>query len=409
LAAAEACGDTLRLAETDFHSLACTVVSNAAEAEQLRPTWAALAECCTRAELMQTPDWLLTWWQVYGGSQGRQLRLGFFYEGHRLVGLAPLQRRRYWYGRTLPFRRLEFLGSGEPPNDGIHSNHLGVLAEPGAEKEVAARLVRGLTDGTFGAWDEVVLSMLAGDTPWPGLLAGACQKAGLHLEVTETTRGPCVALPATWEAYLASLSRQSRRLVNRSLRAFAEWAGGTTKLEHVTGPADLDRGKEILVRLHHARWAIGTGGVFRSARYLQFHDAMLHCLAQRGSLELLWLCAQGEPVAVMYGMKWAGKVYAYQMGRRLDIPQQLRPGIVLLVLAIRRAIEAGQREFDLLPDDAMYKRQLAPNVRPFMRLRIARGGLLEGLRRAAIRCRAGLRRLTRLRTDSADNGRSLDQ
>jgi CelD/BcsL family acetyltransferase involved in cellulose biosynthesis len=395
----EASGDTLSPGPALNQShlpLSCEVVSDLAEAERLGLAWATLAERCTRPELTQTPDWLLTWWRVYGGLQGRQLRLGLFYDGGRLVGLAPLLRRRYWFGRTLPFRRLEFLGSGEPPDDGIYSSHLGVLAEPGAEEVIAARLVRALTDGDFGAWDEVVLSMLPGDTPWPGSLAGASQKAGLNVELTEATRGPYAALPATWETYLASLTRHGRHSINRALRAFDAWSGGTTRLECVASPADLDKGKEILVRLHHCRWAKGTGGVFRSPLYLQFHDAMLQHLAQRGWLELLWLCAHGEPVAVMYGLKWAGKVCLYQMGRRTDVPEQLRPGIVLVALAIRRAIEAGQREFDLLPDDAMYKRQLAPNARPFMRLRIARGGLLESLRRAAMSCRAGIRHLTGL-------------
>jgi hypothetical protein len=46
--------------------------------QRLRLAWAALPQRSARNELTGSPDWLLTWWQVYGGLQGRQLRLGLF-------------------------------------------------------------------------------------------------------------------------------------------------------------------------------------------------------------------------------------------------------------------------------------------------------------------------------------------
>jgi CelD/BcsL family acetyltransferase involved in cellulose biosynthesis len=227
----------------------------------------------------------------------------------------------------MPFRRLEILASGEPPEHGIYSNHLSVLAEAGIEERVAARLVRALTDGAFGTWDEVVLRMMPGDTPWPRLLVDAFRGAGLHAELAETGRAPYVPLPTTWEAYLKSLSANGRRNINSSLKAFDAWAGGTTRLETATNMDDLEKGKEVLVRLHHARWAADErSGVFRSPLYIQFHDALMRRLAEQGSLELVWLCAQHEPVAVLYGMTWAGKVYAYQTGRRTDLPPPVEAG-----------------------------------------------------------------------------------
>jgi CelD/BcsL family acetyltransferase involved in cellulose biosynthesis len=380
------------------------VVADPAAAEGLRAEWAALAERAARNELTSSPEWLLTWWQVYGGLQGRGLRLGVFRDGGRLVGLAPLLRRRHWYGGALPFRRLEFLASGEPADHGVYSNHLAVLAERGAEEQVAQRLARAVAARAFGTWDEVVLGMMSGDTPWPGLLAAAFRVAGFDARITETARAPYVTLPPTWEAYLQGLSANGRRNVRRSLAAFDAWAGGTTRLECARGGADLARGRSILIGLHHARWAADGGGVFRSPHYLRFHDAIMRRLAERGALELLWLCARGEPVAALYGMTWAGKVYAYQAGRRPDVPARVRAGCVLLTLAIRRAIEAGRREFDLLSDDALYKRQLAPLSRPLVEVRVVRSRLAEGLRRTAKGCLAGLRSLPLFRGAAARRG-----
>src|SRR5439155_20781139 len=122
--------------------------------------------------------------------------------------------------------------------------------------------------------------------------------------------------------------------------------------------------------------------------------AMMGRLLELGALELLWLSVRGEPVAALYGMAWGGKVYAYQMGRRLDVPARVRPGGVLLALAIRRAIEAGRREFDLLADRAPFKMQLTPTTRPLVQVRVVRAAARESARRLLER---GLNVVRRLR------------
>jgi CelD/BcsL family acetyltransferase involved in cellulose biosynthesis len=329
--------------------------------------------------------------------QGRRLRLALFRDKRRLVGLAPLLLRCHWYRGILPFRRLEFLASGEREGHGICSNHLNVIAERGAEESVTRALAAAATTGALGAWDEIVLPMMDGDGPMPALLAAAFHDHGLAAVTIETARAPYIPLPSTWDGYLKSLACTHRRQVTRSLRAFDEWAGGTARLECATDAASLEKGKRILIDLHHARWSEGEqSGVFRSPSFLKFHDAMMHRLLERGALDLLWLTVREEPVAALYGMTWGDKVYAYQTGRRLDAPANVRPGGVILAYAVRRAIEAGRREFDLLADEAPYKLQLAAAVRPLVQVRVVRPGLREHLRRMMenfVEATRGLRRV----------------
>jgi CelD/BcsL family acetyltransferase involved in cellulose biosynthesis len=372
------------------------LVTEAEEADRLRDDWEGLLARCERNELTLTPDWLLTWWQVYGPLQGRQLRLGLFHDDTQLIGLAPFARRWHAYLDCLPFRRLEFLASGEREGHGICSNHLNVLAARGHEQAVARRLVEGLCAGTFGTWDEVVLPMMDAEGPMPAELAAALRRADLPVTVEQTGGAPYIPLPATWDEYLQSLSRSHRHLLGRSLRAFEDWAGGPVRLERVAGRADLEKGKRILVDLHHARWAKdGQEGVFRSPAFLRFHDRMMERLLERGALELCWLSVRGEPVAALYAMVWDGKVSAYQLGRKPHLPTKLRPGYVIMAYAIRAAIEAGRRELDFLADECLYKNQLALVTRRLVRLRAARPCLRERVRRAAESGRRGLRLLRR--------------
>ncbi len=367
-------------------AISCVVISDATQAELWRSAWSDLCRRSCRTELTQTPDWLLSWWQVYGGRQGRRLRLGLVQKDGRLIGLAPLLYRRHWYRHVLPFRRLELLASGEPAKEGIYSNHLGILAERGMETVVAHRVAEALRDGAFGPWDEVVLPMMSGDTPLPRMLVDAFRSGGCEADLIETTRAPYIALPASWREYLHSLGANSRRNIQRSLKAFDIWSEGTTRLESISDVAGLEKGKAILVHLHHRRWATaGEPGVFRASRYLEFHNSIMKRLAESGNLELLCLFARDEPVAVLYGMNWADKVIAYQTGRRIDLPGQVRPGAVLLALAIRRAIEAGRCEFDFQADSVFYKMQLATHTRPLVQVRATRKTLLERARRVAQR------------------------
>jgi CelD/BcsL family acetyltransferase involved in cellulose biosynthesis len=372
------------------------IVDDLAAAEALRPAWAVLAGRSFRNEITQSPDWLLTWWQVFGQRDGRQLRLGTLYDGERLIGLAPLLWRRHRYGGVVPFRRLEFLGSGEHPSEGIYSNHLSILAEAGAEAYVARAFARAILDETFGSWDEVVLTMMAADTPLPGLLADAFSAdaftaAGLTVETAEIAQAPYIPLPATWDDYLQRLSANGRRNIRRSLKALTESSMGESRLIRVTDVAELEQAKSILMRLHQRRW--NDAGVFRMPAYVQFHDALMRRLLSKGSLLLTWLRLGDEPVGAFYGMEWAGKVYAYQLGRHTDVANRLRPGATLLALLIRQAIEAGHGEFDLLADDAPFKRQLTSHARPLVRLRVARRSFAEAMRRAAKQSRDFLCRI----------------
>ena len=99
----------LKLLPKPVTTLRLQVLRDVQALENVRPEWTALLEHSASDEAMLTPDWLLTWWRVYGA--GRELRVGLFFDGDRLVGLAPLCMRKHWRFPGLPSRRLEPLGS----------------------------------------------------------------------------------------------------------------------------------------------------------------------------------------------------------------------------------------------------------------------------------------------------------
>jgi CelD/BcsL family acetyltransferase involved in cellulose biosynthesis len=352
--------------------------------EHLAPAWDALLRRSICNEPVLSPLWMLPWQRIFGPLDGRRLRVASFFDGDRLVGLAPLLWRRHWHRPGIPLRRLEPLGTGERPEDAIHPDYLGVIAECGAEADVAAALAEALAHGGLGAWDELVLPMMDGDNPLLPPLADALRGRGRTCEQVVTAAASYIPLPATWDEYLQKLSSSRRSYVRQSLRRFERWAGTESRLHEVADRGQLEEGKRVLAALHQARWGAG-GGKFGSPRFAAFHDAVMPALLDAGALELLWLTVRGEPVAAVYNIVWNGKVYFYQSGRKVDVPAGVRPGIVLHAHAIRRAIDAGRREYDFLSGGEHYKAQLAPAARPIVQFRAVRRCLAERVRLAAER------------------------
>jgi CelD/BcsL family acetyltransferase involved in cellulose biosynthesis len=372
-----------------------SLLCDRAAVEAAVPAWRELLADSACNEPTLSPEWLLTWWDVYGSHQGRQLRFVRFDAAGKLVGLAPLLLRRHWYRPGVPFRRLEPLGSGEREADAVCSDYLNVIARRGHEVGVARTFADALRSGTLGGWDELVMPLMAGDGPMPALLAESCREAGFEAEVVTTTEAPYVPLPPTWDAYLAALGRKERYLVKRTLRDFAQWAGDDAVFHRATNAAELEEGKRVLRELHVERWEGTGGGTFRSPLFLDFHDQVMGRLLGAGALELLWLTVRGEPIATTYSLRWDRKLHFYQCGRKMTVPKDVRPGGVLLYHAIRAAIESDLREFDFLGGVATYKRQLALASRSLVRLRVNRRCVVEGLRKAIERGKSWLRPFVR--------------
>jgi len=364
-------------------AITCEVLRDPAQLATLDSAWRELLQRSDTNEPALAPFWLRAWWRVFGEQGGRTLRVLSMFDGDRLIGLVPLLARRHWYRHGLPFRRLELLGSGEDEEDEICSEYLGVVAERGREAEVTAELANALAKLRLGEWDEVVFPSMRGESRAARMLLEALERAGLAVEASVTADCPYIALPATFDDYLARLSSSNRQFVKRSVSSFEAWAQDDVQWREARTVEELEHASSILRALHHERWsAAGQRGVFASRRFREFHDEVMRELLSAGALELSWLVVRNEPVAALYNFSWNGKVYFYQSGRKLDLPNQVRPGIVAHILAIRRAIEAGRREYDFLGGASQYKRKLATASRPLLTVRAVRSPVRELARHA---------------------------
>ncbi|HVR61931.1 MAG TPA: GNAT family N-acetyltransferase [Polyangia bacterium] len=363
------------------------IVSDPDALQRLADAWWDLLTRSDADNVTLSPAWLLPWWRIFGDAGTRRLCVCLFWDGTTLVGLAPLLRRWRFAAPALPFARIELLGTGEPEEDEIVSEYVGVIAARGQESIVAEALARVLVghaevgvaarpaDSPIGRWDEISLSAMDGGSPLPAYLRTALEDRGLAVELTTTSVAPHIPLPESFNAYLAALSSSNRYFARRSLREFDAYAGGKARFHRAEEKADLPRATEVLISLHAQRWrAAGRLGAFASRRFEAFHRAVMPALLSRGALELRWVTVADRPVAALYNLVSRGRVQSYQGGRSLDAPAAARVGIALHLHAIRAAIADGRREYDFLGGRSQYKRQLALAERPLTRLVVERPG-----------------------------------
>ena len=139
-------------------ALRLSIVDDSGGLARLAPAWLALLQRSSANEPMLAPPWLEPWWEVFGGVDGRALRVVAFHEDSELVGVVPLCARRAPVAPGLRLRRLEALGTGEAEVDEICSDYLGLVAARGREHAVADAFAAALTSGLLGGTvDELIV------------------------------------------------------------------------------------------------------------------------------------------------------------------------------------------------------------------------------------------------------------
>ena len=275
-----------------------------------------------------------------------------------LRALLPLRRERLRF-RRVPVQALTWaIGDIGCPDE------LDVAALPDAAVSDLAAALDAMP------WQVLILNNLAEAAPNAAQLATALAERGHVVRRRPLWICPRLELPASWDAYLASLSAHRRQFVRRNERGLSR--------DHAVALADygsdrLDEGWSHLMRLHEQRWNDAGGGAFRDPRAQQLHRRFARELASRGRLWLSTLDVDGRPAAAWYGFVCDDTVYFYQGGRDPTWERE-SVGLVLLGMMIRRAIDRGYRAFSFLRGDDPYKKYWTSSRRQTHELVVFRTG-----------------------------------
>jgi CelD/BcsL family acetyltransferase involved in cellulose biosynthesis len=355
----------------------------------LEPVWNRLLEESASNTLTLTYEWMSTWWDVF--SEGRELYILLALVGNELIGIAPMLKRTVQHYGVLPFRRIEFLASGEDEADEICSDYLDFILKRGREQEALTGIFKYIEEEDAD-WDEVLLTDVSGDSPNLPLLKSHCEDSGTRLQTMRDELCVYLRLPDSWDDLLKNLKKSFRQKINRDRRAFAAQDG---ELKVIERGEEFAEGFEALVELHQQRWVSkGMPGVFSSEKFTRFHRLFAPKAINNAWLKLYVAMKEGAPIAAIYNFAYNHKIHSYQSGFRQENSGLHSPVVLLRSFAIEHAIGFGCREYDFLKGrEGSYKFEWQPQTRNIVQLRLAQSRTKEALYNTTTRVIDGLRNI----------------
>lgn len=317
------------------------------ELERLEPEWRALLPQTSANGVFVSPTWLRAWWQEFGA--GRELLLLSVRRQGDLVGVAPLMRDG---------DRICFAGDTEI------CDYMDVVATPGEVEAVLSAVLRSLGEEP---WPELVLWAVPEGSPTLDALKAAAPALGLRIDIEPEDVCPRLDLPATWDGYLANLSKKNRHELRRKLRKLSQ--GGEVRLEAIAHPAEVEAALDDFLRLY--RQSRADKAAFMTERMERFFRVIVAALAAEAQVEILFLTLSGVRVAAVLCFCTSDESLLYNSGYDPDYAY-LSVGLLSKALALRKAIEEGKRRFDFLRGPEPYKYDLGATDRPVYRCTVRR-------------------------------------
>jgi CelD/BcsL family acetyltransferase involved in cellulose biosynthesis len=198
-------------------------------------------------------------------------------------------------------------------------------------------------------------------------LSERLEGSGWGLSASTTAACPYIDLSGqTWATYLAGLGPAHRANLQRRLRNLTR----SSELLFTEAENEEERREFLghLIGLHNLRrQELGGSEAFHMPGLLAFHEEFSALALRRGWLRLCLLRLDRKPAAALYGFRYGRTFYFYQSGFDPSYRKQ-SVGLVAMGLTIRKALEEGAGEFDLLHGDEAYKSLWARRHRAIGRL-----------------------------------------
>jgi CelD/BcsL family acetyltransferase involved in cellulose biosynthesis len=276
----------------------------------------------------------------------RRLRLFSIYAADKLLGVLPLESRVGGVLRT---------------SGAMLTDYLDPLMDPEYVRCAWPALLEGVRRLEPGR--SVILEHVRDEACGCEGLAPCAAAAGFELSNSADDVVARIALPRSWDEYLASLDKHERKELKRKLNK-AETQGGA-KLQICCDPSTVLKEMYEAFELFQSH----GGGKARKAKWLfpKHFAASAPMLAASGRLVVYKLMVQGQHAAGLIALPTnQGQILwntAFDPAMK-----QWSPGIVLFAMLIRRAIEQGNTVFDLLRGQYDYKYRLGAADHPLRTL-----------------------------------------
>jgi len=316
--------------------------------EAAKVEWTRLLGLSAANTVFLTPEWQRIWWDHFGGSY--RLLILSLHDTDGLLGLAPL---------AVQDGMVRFLGRTD-----LFDYHDFIVLE-GRERQFYEALIDYVERDAD--WRVLDMESLRAGSPALELLPVLAEARGFSVEFVREDVAPVLALPDTWDDYLASLSKKARHELRRKGRKLD--AAGDVFHTMCSDPQCVRDCLPDFFRLH--RESGPDKAEFMTPARERFFTEMAMEFASKDKLRLALLELDGKRVAACISFDYLDSYLLYNSGYNPDF-SYLSVGILNKAFAIREAIGAGKRYFDFLRGPERYKYDLGAVDRTIHRLVVRR-------------------------------------
>ncbi len=320
-----------------------------------RERWEALYRADPQAQMFLSWAWLAAYlpgvrdaWEIH------VLRDEDAFVAALPLLIRPLPHRRLPFARELAF-------AGDPLAD-----YRGMLCRTGRTDEATAAFAAAIL---ALEWDRADFDDVR-DERFAPLVAQVVRGGRAELRQGESAACPSLELPADYPAFLAGLSKPTRRATQRLPRFIAQQPQMATSRP---GPADAEAHVRAVVGLNADRFGSSALRRGRLTSLLRAAHAT-GCLRMRvvwdGRRPVAGAAAFVDPLGLTFGL--------YLIGHHRDYDRH-SPGKGLIGMMVSDAIDEGYRQFDFLRGDAAFKTSYADRVTRNQSFRLRRPSLRNTL------------------------------
>jgi CelD/BcsL family acetyltransferase involved in cellulose biosynthesis len=328
------------------------------EVERIIHPWKVLLERSPARDFFLLPEWVFSWWHVFGKS--KQPYFVTLWEDQKLRGFFPFSKFRKG-----PFRVIAFPGYPYPPE------RMDFLLVPGSEATYIRGFIEWLDSRTD--WDICVLRNFGCFSDYPELLDDILKEKEIqHLVIPDE---PCYYLNTHdydgfrdyFKSQMSAKHRQNFRRLSKKVmkRQGASW----NCITHID-----ERLLEEMAELDAERSPRGIEdkSYFSMERNRALINEVIAKIREKDMIRLFTFRSNGRLESYALTFRFDGKLLGYQKTFDRDL-WRTSIGSLLMIESIKHAFEANYSEYDFLRGGEIHSNRWTDRYRLTNRVMIYRG------------------------------------
>ena len=323
------------------------IFDNAAAFDRLEAGWESLCrELSGSITVFASNTWYRNWWKYY--SSGATLHLFTMLQGDKLVGVAPLMKKKSSF-HGLSARTVGFIEN----NQSLHNEF---IVKPEFRNLFLQNLLASLYD-QHSSWDVLYFRNISSLSDTYKTLTNVLETGERRWNKKNTPFDTPYLIPSSsWSDYFAGRTRRNRKTLknirNRMLKT------GEVSIQNIRTKAEFLSRKEEIFNLAKLSWTENVGDSLGSPANRDFYDSLASSAAENGWLSVWVLYLNGTMIALEFHLRAYGREHALR-GHYHPEFASLSPG-TYLEMAILEHIFSEQEKvqiYDLCGAFDTYKKK----------------------------------------------------